>query len=275
MSVTYLCLRSEELTTLEGREWPPGRLDLHLGINKITSLKGLPPGVANLDLGSNQIETLEYLPVGITTLDLGHNQFTSLEQIWPPGLKILRLGSNPVTSFKGLPTGLDALFLDSTEMALECLPMGMGQLWMGKGPYASLKGLPADLKALTLQPEVIASLVHLPAGLHAISLFMSGYPTYDFAPLLTAAYCDVLCREGCVLDIGLCGAIDIPGFERFSASAFMIELERAVAVPVNKRPARVVLVVLSSSSVPRVGARAAVRRLHRADLVQEMAGMLG
>ncbi len=38
---------------------------------------------------------------------------------------------------------------------------------------------------------------------------------------------------------------------------------------------RLVCVVLSSSSVPRVGKRAAVRRLHRADLVREMAGMLG
>ncbi len=36
----------------------------------------------------------------------------------------------------------------------------------------------------------------------------------------------------------------------------------------------VVSVVLSASSVPRVGKRAAVRRLHRADLVREMAGML-
>ncbi len=53
------------------------------------------------------------------------------------------------------------------------------------------------------------------------------------------------------------------------------ELRRAVQVPLKKRPARVVLVVLSSSSVPRVGLKAAVRRLHRADLVREMAGMLG
>ncbi len=39
-------------------------------------------------------------------------------------------------------------------------------------------------------------------------------------------------------------------------------------------PELMVSVVLSSSSVPRVGKRAAVRRLNRADLVREMAGML-
>ncbi len=36
----------------------------------------------------------------------------------------------------------------------------------------------------------------------------------------------------------------------------------------------IVCIVLSSSSIPRVGMRAAVRRLHRTDLVREMAGML-
>ncbi len=53
-----------------------------------------------------------------------------------------------------------------------------------------------------------------------------------------------------------------------------VALNAALSVPPHKRPARVVCVVLSSSSVPRVGKRAAVRRLHRAFLVREMAGML-
>ncbi len=56
----------------------------------------------------------------------------------------------------------------------------------------------------------------------------------------------------------------------------VIMLEEAAFIPYRSKDetTRVMCVVLSASSVPRVGKGAAVRRLHRADLVREMAGML-
>ncbi len=57
--------------------------------------------------------------------------------------------------------------------------------------------------------------------------------------------------------------------------SFLWALAEAPIVMTKVHPIGAVCVVLSASSVPRVGRKAAVRRLHRADLVREMAGMLG
>ncbi len=56
--------------------------------------------------------------------------------------------------------------------------------------------------------------------------------------------------------------------------AYPLATEAAYQARRCRHEAHKVYVVLSSSSIPRLGKRAAVRRLHRDDLVREMAGML-
>ncbi len=61
----------------------------------------------------------------------------------------------------------------------------------------------------------------------------------------------------------------------FTGSPCIVTGSRCMVYAGDPRsPIHTIQVVLSASSVPRVGKRAAVRRLHRADLVREMAGML-
>ncbi len=207
-----------------------------------TSLEGVtwPPNTTKLTLSRNQIASLEGVvwPPDMTYLNLGENQIASLEGVaWPPGMTHLALGLNEITSLKGLPASLTSLY-------------------MGSNPIATLEHLPADLKRLELDQCPITS-GRLPARLELLCMTWDRPPSCIVAQALTAAYCEVL------------------RYTSLATTDGYGELNLAVQVPLNKRPARVVLVVLSSSSVPRVGLKAAVRRLHRADLVREMAGMLG
>ncbi len=134
-------------------------------------------------------------------------------------------------------------------------PPGLTELefnrWIG-----TLKGIPSGLIRLEVHASPSNILEHLPTGLQELWVTQASNKI-DLAPAFEAAYCDVL----------RCFISNVLNEES-------LDLRQACNVPLNKRPARVVLVVLSSSSVPRVGMRSAVRRLHRADLVREMAGML-
>ncbi len=139
-------------------------------------------------------------------------------------------------------------------------PLGTWNATVTSVPIKSLKGLPLSLGRLSLNNCSITSFEGFPLDLRSLSLSHLSQPV-DLAPVLAAAYCGAL------------QWFDYPSRHPQMAEDCK-ELLRAVSVPLNKRPARVVSVVLSASSVPRVGMRAAVRRLHRADLVREMAGML-
>ncbi len=236
-----LTFKDGALTTVEGYLWPAGLARLSLGRNRITSLKGIPPGVINLDLGRNRICSLKHIPPSVTFLSLGTNRITNLNRL-PPDLIYLSTGHCSIKSLR-IPPSLKELHLGFTSLVvpLPILPPGLRVLHLG---WTDVPGLPD----------------RLPADLICLHLGLNPASSSEFASLRTAAYCDVLEYVQSEVDTQE---------EEFQ------ELQRAVEVPVNKRPARVVLVVLSSSSVPRVGTRAAVRRLHRADLVREMAGMLG
>ncbi len=247
--------------------------DLDLDMNQIVSVAGLPARVTKLrlvdgtlktlvgyvwpedltelDLGTNQIKSLEGLPQSLTLLDLGTNQIVSLKGL-PASLTELHLEENQIVSLEGLPQSLTILWLGVNQIiSLEGLPQSLTLLHLGRNKIISLEGLPASLTHLWLGTNQFISLKGLPQSLIQLSLGKNQIVTEH---ALTLAYC-------CVL-LFISGSDDQ-------------ELKRAVQVPLNKRPARVVLVVLSSSSVPRVGTRSAVRRLNRSDLVREMAGMLG
>ncbi len=124
----------------------------------------------------------------------------------------------------------------------------------------SLMNAPPGATELDLNSHPFDSLVDLPLGVTHLKLDKHRISKLDVDTLLTAAYCDAM------------QTIEMTWHEELMSKCS--ELLRAVKIPVNKRPARTVCVVLSSSSVPRVGKRAAVRRLNRADLVREMAEML-
>ncbi len=222
----------------------------------LVSLEGhkWPRGLTRLDLGENKIDSLEGIPPDLTKLFLGNNQLRTLKGI-PPSVTVMNLGTNQITTLEGLPSGL-----------LE--------LHMGTNRIASWEGLPPCLNHLNLGwnkfpatwPDLPKSLEHSCAEYNAID-------DHIYDQLLTIAYCGALCSISS-------GRRQVNSFELertrlATGPALRYELTLAMRVPLNKRPARVVIVVLSSSSVPRVGKRAAVRRLNRADLVREMAGMLG
>ncbi len=130
--------------------------------------------------------------------------------------------------------------------------------------YSCVNSLHPAIPLNELLPDMTdgTELTVLPLGVTDIDFGDYRITTKGLDTLRTAAYCDVL--QSIVIAVNehaLLKEID--------------ELGQAIRVPPNERPARVVLMVLSSSSVPRVGLKAAVRRLHRADLVREMAGILG
>ncbi len=195
----------------------------------------------------------------MTSLELSDNTFSAIPLI-PEYVTSLDLGSNAIATLDGLPVGLKELAMDDVLITrLEGLPMGLEELYINSTPITSLIGIPPGLKSLFLCKTAIASLEGLPLSVERVEIYQDG--PFDITPLFIAAYCGVL-QSAYVQRLAGQGEAGR-------------ELQRAVCVPLNKRPARVVIVVLSSSSVPRVGTRAAVRRLHRAFLVREMAGMLG
>ncbi len=170
----------------------------------------------------------------------------SMEGPWPPGLTHLELGASTCASINGLPASLTHLVI-------------------GSSTFTSFKGLPASLTHLIMiGSNRLASFEHLPAGLrhfeiHAhFHLDRHNMRSLDLAPLRAAT---------------LWGMLEYANLNVMAGEAQEV-LWRALRTPAHKRPARVVCVVLSASSVPRVGKRAAVRRLHRGHLVREMAGML-
>ncbi len=223
--------------------------------NTLTTLVDYPwqEDLTELDLGTNQIISLEGLPAKLTWLILGTNRIETLDGL-PQSLRRLDLGKNQIISLEGLPQSLEYLYLGVNKIvSLEGLPQSLIWLDLGKNQIVSLEGLPQSLINLWLGTNRIVSLEGLPAGLTHLWLGENQIATEQ---LLALAYCSVLQH--------------IHSFVNGPDQ----ELKRALHVPLNKRPARVVLVVLSSSSVPRVGMKAAVRRLHRADLVREMAEML-
>ncbi len=140
-------------------------------------------------------------------------------------------------------------------------PLGMTEVVVHDIAIKSLKGIPRGLHSLSLSRCSITTLEGIPQDLGRLVLAELLQPV-DLTPVLTAAYCGTLQ-----------GFYYHPPIHPQSENDCH-ELQRAMDVPLRNRPARVVLIVLSSSSVPRVGTRAAVRRLNRADLVREMAGML-
>ncbi len=178
---------------------------------------------------------------------------------WNRALKVLHLANNSFATLKGLPPGIEALHLMTcTITSFVGLPASLKYLNICDSQVTSLEGLPAGLERLCLRYTRIYSLPTLPIRLINLDLGDNITATFDLAPVFAATNC---------------GELSI-----FYAVATRTEsyqaLQRASCVPLNERPARVVLVVLSSSSVPRVGTRSAVRRLNRSDLVREMAGML-
>ncbi len=215
--------------------------------------------MASLRFDNNTLSVIPLIPPYVTSLDLGSNAITTLDGL-PVGLKVLQMGCALITTLDGLPMGLEELSIYHTPIAsLVGIPMGLEELSIYHTPIASLVGIPSGLKELFMDHTAIASLEGLPLSVENVQIYEDG--PFDITPLFIAAYCGVL-RSVNVNHLAGQGEAGR-------------ELQRAVCVPLNKRPARVVIVVLSSSSVPRVGTRAAVRRLHRAFLVREMAGMLG
>ncbi len=189
-------------------------------------------------------------------LNLSDEELTTLEGYpWSPGLQDLKLDAPKLASLVGLPDGLLTLDLGDTKIT-------------------SLLGLPASL--LELCPGSCSSLQGMPEGLTTLVVCHDFVPMLDLAPAFTAAYCGVLCSLRIYSTMWTTQKAYDLGLTKTSEREISIseDLRQATRVPLNKRPARVVCVVLSSSSVPRVGLKAAVRRLNRADLVREMAGML-
>ncbi len=129
--------------------------------------------------------------------------------------------------------------------------------------YSCVNSLHPAIPLNELLPDMDdgTDLINLPLDVTGIDFGAYRITTKGLDALRTAAYCDVL--QSIVITIN-----------GYSMMKEIDELGQAIRVPPNERPARVVLVVLSSSSVHRVGMKAAVRRLHRADLVREMAGIL-
>ncbi len=228
---------------------------LRLDDDTLTTLVGYqwPENLTKLHLGTNQIKSLEGLPQSLTWLWLGTNQIISLKGL-PAGLTHLYLEENQIKSLEGLPQSLTDLYLGTNQIiSLEGVPTSLRMLDLDTNQIKSLAGLPPSLTTLDLGTNPIVSLDGLPVGLTHLWPRNNKIATVQ---LLTFAYC---------------GALQ---FVSYTIHGLDQELRRAVRVPLNERPARVVIVVLSSSSIPRVGLRAAVRRLNRADLVREMAGML-
>ncbi len=179
--------------------------------------------------------------------------YTSLDEVeFPPDVQGLDLDCNLFTSLQGLPTSLVYLRLGQNKIAsLQGIPSGVKELHLGENENISLHGLPLGLEWLQVCDTV---------DYHKVMAM-------DMEPVITVALCGALQYVG----FGECLRQDI---YTLNAIPSLIVLAQVIQIPPHKRPARVVLVVLSSSSVPRVGQKAAVRRLHRADLVREMAGML-
>ncbi len=179
---------------------------------------------------------------------------------WPPGVGAVFMHEANITSLAHCPPDLKCLDLGVDQDVTESLFPDRYRQDLDRSQLTSLEGIPPGVHSLHIRGHKIDSLEGLPPGL--ICLYMRN----DMAPhlgspwLFTAAYCDILQH------------VDVREYHHEEIDH---ELYRALRVPLNERPARVVLVVLSSSSVSRVGLKAAVRRLNRADLVREMAGMLG
>ncbi len=243
--------------------FPPGLKKLHLGECCIDRLPTLPADLTHLHLGSwCYTYDAPSFPLGLVDLNLGSHRFSKLPS-FPLGLIRLDLGDNRLENLPNFPMGLTHLNLGCNRLYIwPDFPAGVTHLHLGSNDFTSLGPLPEGLISLSLGDK-ITSLRPLPAGLEELNMEDISYAIDDFARsdfnhLLMAAYYGALSAMPCPQDL-----------------SELAEVERAVRVPLRKRWARVVIVVLSSSSVPRVGKRAAVRRLHRADLVQEMAGMLG
>ncbi len=213
----------------------------------------------------------------VVRLTLQSVGLTSLEgKSWPAGLRWLNLGENHIESLSGLPPGLTWVSLGMNRItSLEGLPASVKHLALGVNPIASLAGLPPGLKQLSLREFAFPISSSRPVPCLRMG-YRSPHATLDLDPVFTATYCGTLTSFSSSLydDEEAMGSIFVDRVDEIRLEVYQ-ELRRAVQVPLKKRPARVVLVVLSSSSVPRVGLKAAVRRLHRADLVREMAGMLG
>ncbi len=170
--------------------------------------------------------------------------------------------------------------LDLTTLLDAQIPFDTQELSLGTNNIESLEGLPQGLKKLYLGTNKITSLEGIPQGLETLCLGSNRITIPEHLPHGLATFC--VCHNritsfSLLIMAAQCGQLTCVNDERHLLESVTgwDELQALVAVPLNKRPARVVLAVLSSSSVPRVGTRAAVRRLHRADLVREMAGMLG
>ncbi len=274
------------LTTLLGAQIPLGTHSLQLGNNLINSLEHIPLSVTYLDLGCNRITSLEHIPLSVTDLDLGRNRITSLEHI-PLSVTSLKLGRNLITSLEHIPLSVTDLHLGQSPLhSLRHIPQNLMRLYLGTTPITSLEHLPQGLKYLNLgESYFLHRLEHLPQRLihlclhwceidniHEVILPRSLTHLYLGRPVLNdVAFLLRAAQVGCLQEVFNKEASKI-------TKEALKELRVLLKVPLKVRPRRLVqrvaIVVLSSSSIPRVGTRAAVRRLHRAFLVREMAGMM-
>ncbi len=234
-------LKNAHLTSLEGIKLPPKTRKLYLGKNDLTTLVGI------------------MWPPKLHILDLGQNKLTSLENI-PDTLEHLVLGSNPLKSLKYLPRNLTYLRLSATTIEDVDVVWPPGLIRLDMGDNATLFNLPSTLRMLWMSCTHFPSLFEIPYGVRCLYL-QEQHHLVDVSHALTAINC------GQVVDMG--GLRDAP-------RVLGRELVVALSYEGRKRGCSIkaVLVVLSSSSVPRVGLKAAVRRLHRAFLVREMAEIL-
>ena len=88
-------ISNQNLTTLEGIEFPIGITELNCSLNKLTSLQYYPSSVQILHCSYNQLTSLQYCPPNLEVLYCWNNRLTSLLDC-PPNIQSVYYYDNPL-----------------------------------------------------------------------------------------------------------------------------------------------------------------------------------